>query len=286
MYKLILFLSNNRNAFLFLILEVIAFMLVINYNDRQRHALGDSLLETSSKVYTQRATVEGYFGLQKRNKELMQLSKRLQLRVDSLQRMVDLQEGWLLKDSSFTEQQAELVTKERFEYLPCRAIRNTTHKAYNYITLDKGTAHGVKKGMGLISPQGVVGKVIRVSEHYSLALSALNVSFKLSVKVEGEGNVGIYEWEVGDPAHAKISYIPQNVELAEQDRVFTAGSNTIFPEGVLVGTIDQINKENQGGYYDIRIELATNFYDLDHLFLIVPEHNDALDSLEVDLIRD
>lgn len=280
MLRLFNFFSTYRNVFLFCLLEFISIWIVIQFNQRQRHNFGDLLLEYSSVIHRQRRSVTNYFQLIEENEQLSHRIAELQAELEFNQQELRIYKGLLSRDSLPNLYIDSLTSQENFEFIPCAAIKNTTHKNYNYITLDKGLLDGVQRGMGLVSPNGIAGKVIQVSDHFSLALSALNVSFKLSAKVVGIGNPGLYEWGIEEAGIAYLNHIPANIELKEGMEVITSGYSTVFPEGYLIGTISKIKQDTQDGTHKAQLSLATNFNNLGNLFLVSAIHKDEVDELD------
>ncbi|MDB4285905.1 rod shape-determining protein MreC [bacterium] len=283
MFRLIRFLTSNRNLLFFLFLEGLAMWMVISFNDHQQHIFGDEVLEATSRVHTRRAKVASYFHLRQENEQLIKSFETLQKRAQNLEAEVLALQELANVDSTCWEWVDSLKSKESYDYISCQAIKNTIDRNYNYITLDKGSKQGVKIGMGLVSPQGIAGRVIKTSENFSIALSAINVSFKLSVKVDGTDNVGSYEWLGPDPALGDLRYIPIDIPLVDSQKVVTSGYSTIFPEGFTVGYISDLRKNNQVGFYEAKVALATNFRALGNLYLVEATHKPAIDSLEAKL---
>jgi rod shape-determining protein MreC len=257
--------------------------MVISFNDHQQHIFGDEVLEATSKLHKQRAKITSYFHLREKNNQLNQSFMTLQNRVEFLEAEVAALQELANVDTTCWEWVDSLKSKESYNYIPCQAIKNTIDRNYNYITLDKGSKQGVKVGMGLVSPQGIAGKVIKTSRNFSIALSAINVSFKLSVKVDGTNNVGSYEWLGTDPGQGDLKYIPIDIPLVDSQKVVTSGYSTIFPEGFTVGYISYLGKNNQAGFYEAKVALATNFRALGNLYLVEATHKPAIDSLEAKL---
>lgn len=280
MFRIISFLSQYRNALLFLVLEAIALMFVVRYNDRQRHAFGDAILETTSQVQEQRAEWDRYFTLDEENMVLLRENIALRNDLAEAKKLLNVYRGLERRDSLHWLKADSLRSREVYTYIPCRAIRNSTMRTYNYITIDKGRRHGVKEGMGLVSPQGIAGIVIRVSENYSLALSVLNLNFKLSARVKRSNNVGTFEWTGSDTRHGYLRYVPQNADLRQGDEVVTSGYSTMFPEGFPIGKISKLTIDHQVGSYEAEVLLATDFNALTDLYLVPALHQPELDSLE------
>jgi rod shape-determining protein MreC len=182
-----------------------------------------------------------------------------------------------------------LEPRDSFEFLPARVVRNSTHKNYNYLTLDQGRRAGVDIGMGVVATDGVVGRVIKVSERYALVQSAINVDFKLAIKVidreDGStaGNLGFYEWNGRDIRYGRASYIPETATLEPEDLVVTAGASTIFPPGFRVGVLADDNLQATEGFYNVGVRLSVDFSALNQVFVIRADHKSALDKMEENL---
>lgn len=290
MFRIFTFLSTYRNLFVFLILEGIALTLIVRHNDYQRHQVGDAALAMSGWVNELSAGVSQYFTMGEANGQLSQENILLHEQINELRKRLDAYEGIIARDTLRQLSIDSLVSRESYELSPCRVIRSTTNLKYNYITLDKGSMEGVKVGMGVISPQGIVGKVIQTSDHYSLVLSGLNVGFSLLVKAVtpgtplSNGHVGIYEWDGNTPFEAKLTFIPETVELKVGDQIVTSGYRTIFPSGYLVGEIARLN-DSKDGYHDAVIKLSTDYHALGNVYLVSATHKSTLDSLEQSIPR-
>ncbi|MEZ4772877.1 MAG: rod shape-determining protein MreC [Bacteroidia bacterium] len=290
MLRLLAFFSAYRNTILFLILEGVALYMVVNYNDHQRHQMGDFLLESTSAFYEKRASVNYYFHLIRDNEHLKDENIYLREQLLNAKNHIAQMEARMGKDSL-----VQLLLKDStadrssFSFISARVIKNSTNKTYNYLVMDKGAADGVEPDMGVVSPEGIVGRVIRVSDRYSLALSALNVDFKLILNTlspdrkEEDMNVGFYEWRGGDPRHAFLTYIPETAKLDTGYTVVTSVNSQIFPPGYVVGKISRLGKQTQDGFYNAQMELSANFNSLTNVYLISSSNKAVLDSLEKNL---
>lgn len=290
MLRLLSFLSTYRNTILFITLEGIALYMIIRLNDHQRHQAGDALLEVTSSFYEQRSGINRYFHLGRDNEELMAENTRLRKQLLEARKEISQLLAGIGEDSLSEIILVDSIRQsDLYSFIPCRVIKNSTSKTYNYIVLDKGSKSGVDVDMGVVSPEGIVGRVIRVTDNFSIALSALNIDFKLSLTTidpannNEEKNIGFYEWRGTDARHADLTYIPETSRLDTGYQVVTSGNSQIFPPGFMVGKISRIDKQTQNGFYDAQIELSANFNSLTNVYLIQTKNKAVIDSLEMNL---
>ncbi len=293
MFRLIAFLSRNRHVFTFLLLEGISFWIIVRFNSLQSNRFGDLGLEVFGSMYEVEDNVGSYFSLQNQNSQLQLENLQLQKELQEIRQRESMYLALLNEDSAATQVLiAPADTQpgnENFIFRPAKVIRQTIRQNYNYLTLDKGSQHGVEVGMGVISPQGVAGKVIRVSKAYSIALSALNLSFNLTLKavdgrdVSGAGTIGFYEWNGTDSRSGIFRFVPDVDAVRAGDWLVTSGYNTIFPEGIRMGKVRKIEQGGEDGLSVAVIDLATNFSKMGYVYLVKPRYKQTLDSLQTGL---
>lgn len=271
MRSLFRYLLKNHAFVLFILLETLALAMVFNYNSFQRAKYLNSANRISGNVYEMFHSVTGYFGLIKDNKELADENARLRMLLENQRPLVagtdSLARGFLPEDSVI-----RLIT--------ARVISNSVNQSFNYITLNKGTEQGIKPDMGIISAKGIVGVVGQVSESYSMGLSVLNRRWSVSAKLKNSGYYGSLYWPGMDYRIAKLSEIPLHVEIAPGDTVVTSGYSTIFPEGILIGTISDFTKPDGENYYSIDVLLSVDFKSLSHVEVVDITDKQEIEQLE------
>jgi len=162
-------------------------------------------------------------------------------------------------------------------------INNSIHSAHNYITLNKGRADGIRADMGVISESGIVGVVSAVSEHYSAVISVLNKKMKISCRLKHGEYFGSLSWDdVSEPKYAYLNDIPRHAVFAKGDTVITSGFSTIFPEGIIAGTVEEKDegKQENDNFFRLKIKLATDFQGLYHVRVLVNENTEERKNLE------
>jgi rod shape-determining protein MreC len=268
MNTLLRFIQKYSNLLLFLLLEIIAFSLIIQSGAYQRSRLVGLNRQISGYIYSKVDGAREYFSLREANELLVEENTELRNRLDLISSSLD----------SATVI-SELKGEHRYYFLQSRVIRNSSNKQYNYLTLDKGKKHGAFRDMGVVSEKGLVGIVLESSANFSTVIPVINRDFRLSAKITSNNYAGILQWDGASPRYAILSEIPFHVDLREGDTIATSGFSSIFPEGIDVGRIESFSLE-KGNFYDIRVELFTDFQSLFHVNVIRNYRKDEQLNLE------
>jgi len=272
MRSLLRFLLRNYAFLLFVFLEVISLVLVFNYNSFQKTKFLNSSNRISAGLYNSVSSVLQYFELGKVNQELAEENARLRTRLQ-----------YSINDTTdFTQSLSYQVLAEDsiFSFTPAKIINNSVNKQQNYLTLNRGSKHGIKPDQGIISADGIVGVVTAVSESFATGLSLLNPRWNVSAKLKNSGFYGSLAWNGEDYQIADLLEIPFHVKIAEGDTVVTSGYSSIFPEGLMIGVIESFQQPPGENYYDIKVRLATNFKAVRHVEVIENTKKEEIEKLE------
>ena len=254
MRNLLNFLLKYNYWFLFILLEVICFVLLFRFNNYQQSVYFTSANVVTGKVYEVSGSVSSYFHLKSVNEDLLDRNMLLEQQIANLENA--LRERQV--DSVIVNSIRNLDNKD-YQIFKAHVIRNSLNQADNYITLDKGSSSGIRPEMGVVDGNGVVGIVYKTSPNYSLVISVLNSKSSISCKIVGSEYFGYLKWEHGDSRYAYLKDLPRHAEFNLGDTVVTSGYSTVFPAGVMVGTVDDMSDSNEGLSYLLKIKLATDF---------------------------
>lgn len=254
MRNLLNFLLKYNYWFLFILLEVICFVLLFRFNNYQQSVYFTSANVVTGKVYEVSGSVSSYFYLKSVNEDLLDRNMLLEQQITNLENA--LRERQV--DSVVVNSIRNLDNKD-YQIFKAHVIRNSLNQADNYITLDKGSSSGIRPEMGVVDGNGVVGIVYKTSPNYSLVISVLNSKSSISCKIVGSEYFGYLKWEHGDSRYAYLKDLPRHAEFNLGDTVVTSGYSTVFPAGVMVGTVDDMSDSNDGLSYLLKIKLATDF---------------------------
>lgn len=278
MGRLLTFLLAYANFLVFLLLEAIAIILLFSNPDHKLLMEGavHSVTGRIDEVYSD---YRAYFNLRPANEKLQKENIELRQSLIAAETKINTYRNRVPLTAQFSTLPDSLLPLNRFKFIPVRAIGNTTTANYNYITLNSGRKIGVQKGMGLISAQGVAGVVVSVSEHYAVAMSLLNKDVRLSAKIRSRDIFGTFLWDGAIATRGKLNYIPLHFHIQPGDTVVTSAYSPVFPENMVIGIVAAVKPDDLGGFHDITINLKTDFYALDYLYLVQHYYKPEIDSL-------
>jgi rod shape-determining protein MreC len=242
MRRLFLLIYQYRAFFTFILLEVISFWLVIGNSTFHNAAFFNTSNNIVASIFGLRQGVYQYFNLANENDNLANENA-------FLRDLISQQTTVVVEADTSLIPTEDTITQ--YIYVPAKVINNSTRKINNYITVDKGRNDGLKPGMGAISSFGVVGVIKTVSNNYSTLYSLLHGEMQIS-------------------------------SLLSRLSVFcTTKWDGIDPLGIPIGRIKSYDIEENETFYNVTIELSSDFQSLSHVYLISNYYRQEKDSVEL-----
>lgn len=272
MWNLIRFFAKNSPFFTWLFLVIISIVLLCQTNPYHRSVWFGSANVLIGSIYDAHSNVTGYFGLREINEDL--LARTGELEAENLLLRQQLQ--------TYRDQMAlEADSAKQYDYMIAHVVGNSITQAENYITLDKGSRHGVQQDQGVADHNGVIGIVSKVSENYSLVISVLNPKLRLSVMIKNTESMGSLVWDGADSRYALLEDLPRNVKYESGDTIVTTGFTSSFPKNVPVGRVVD-TYDNGGSFLTLKVELFTDFDRLNDVHVVI--NHDQEEQTEVERI--
>lgn len=265
------FILRSRNFILFALLEVLCFYFIINTNNYWSASFFNTSNAYAAKMLAWSNSAREYTQLRQVNTDLALENRRLHTQ------LTQMQQGAPAAPAAY---KADSVFANRFTYTVAKVINNTTQFANNYITIDKGTDDGIRPGMGVISPTGVVGKVKLCNRHFSVITSILHSQFMVSSKLVKANEIGTGKWDGVNPTQLRLDAIPLYKPVSKGDSVVTSDQNATFPPGILVGRVRSVGIQPTQGFHDIILDLSTNFGNLSFVYVVENRLQNEQEGLE------
>lgn len=198
---------------------------------------------------------------QKKNEEYEKEVAYLRTKVSALQE-VELENGRLRESLEFRERIPQRL-------LAAHVVAHDVSADYVGIRIDKGERNGVKKGMGVISPSGLVGRVLRVSKSYSDVLTLVDPTSNIDAVVQRSRARGMITGQSKELI-CKMKYVDRLEDIVVNDTVVSSGFDGIFPKGLLVGYVTAVVPSSTGILQSVTIKSAVDIFRLEEVFIVFP----------------
>jgi rod shape-determining protein MreC len=266
------FAVKNYYYLLFILLQTACVLLMMRNRNFQSTRIINSANAISANTYQAVSNTREYLSLKEENDRLIDENARLHN---------------MMRSSTFefinkkSLQRNDTLYRQKYIYIPAKVISNSTNMRTNYITLNVGRAQGIVHDMSVINSQGIVGIVKDVSENFSSALSVLHKDVKINCKLKRDGSYGPLNWEKDDDyTSATLTDIPIHAKFKVGDTIVTSALSSIFPEGIMVGTVREFERKSGDAFFTVKVNLATQFRKINHVYVIKNFYKMEQDSLE------
>lgn len=293
--RTLLYLFVKNGGFVtFVIMEVVAFYLIVQFNGTQRTIWAHSMGMFGGHMAKREQETINYFRLRHLHDSLAQENARLQQQLANERYRLLLP---LNRDSSFTGFRDSLLRQDTgstrdlrpaFDFIPAEVVGNTITGNNNYLTLNKGSNDGLEPDMAVVTRSGIVGIIRQVSPHFSYVMSVLHRQSKISAKVKRYNAAGSLVWEGNDPASMTLRYIPKHFLIAPGDTIVTSGFSQMFPKGMMIGTVaEKPELDGENPYFLIvPVRLSQDMSAAQDVYVVRNRYAAELDSLKQRFIHE
>lgn len=264
MKNIFLFIRRYLTFFSFLLLQVICIVTLSSSSKTHQSFFATAANEVTGTINTRYSGFREYFGLKETNRRLAEENARLRNQLSS---------NFVPFDSSVKQYIDTLVRDttgrpRKFTWLPARVVGNSYTLQSNFITVERGSNQGVKKDMAVMGPDGIVGVVVAVFPNYSKIMSLIHRNSKVSAMLKKDNSAGSIEWDGADPGYLILRNVTKGAKVAKGDTVVTSNYSANFPPKLIIGTVAEISSESASNFYTLRVKTATNFFNIQYVYLI------------------
>ena len=266
MYNLLRLIKKYSYVLMFLILEVLCIIMMINnlpYQKRKLASFGNSI---SGYLFKTQTNLTNYFSLKDENQMMMEYNAML---MNALHQQTN--DTAIVIDSTLLN----------YRFVPANVINNSIYSVNNFLVIDRGRKDGIKKDMGVICENGIVGKIVNVSENYSSVISMLHPYSVVSARFTDNQHLANVSWETRDYRFGTVKDIPLHLKPQKGDTLVTSGFSNIYPADIMVGTIEEMLESDSKDFNAAKIRFSTNFSTLRHVYVIENLYQTELDSLTI-----
>ena len=269
MKEIIKLILKYHFTIIFILLEIVSFSLIIRHNEYQRAIFSESASTLFGNVSSTITSIKDYFRLKEMNESLANENILLKNRLEEYELLRDtIIHGTVVQDSIPV-----------YEYIGAKQVNATYNRTKNYITLNRGRKNGLQKEMAVCTPEGIVGLIQDLSDHFAVVIPLINVDSRISAKIKKNNYYGSLQWDGNDYAYSYLNDIHYHVEVNAGDTIVTSGLSKIFPEGIVVGYVESVDKET-ANFLKIKVKLAVDFKRINHVYVILNNKKNEQTSLE------
>ena len=264
MQQLIDFILRKKDVVVYFVLLFLSLSLIFNSNYFHKSKFiifSNGITNYTNEVFE---NINWYFELKKINSSLVE-------------------ENLILKNQleKFIEKNSiDSLENVAFQYQNAKVISNNLSTIKNNLVINKGIKHGLKNEMGVINSTGIVGIINRTSKNYSSVMSVLNTESKINAKVKRTSHFGTLEWNGLSNRELLLNDIPETADIKIGDSIITGGMSLIFPEGINIGVVSEIMKQEKFNdtvmkfYINNQVKIANIEFRENYLNIEVKLHTD------------
>lgn len=258
MQQLFYFIRKFRYFLLFIVLEILALFFTIQHHSFHKSKFVNSANFLSGGIYKKVNSINEFFNLKTENQILSEENTRLKNLLEKKKINLTSENITVIDTSQYFQ---------KYEYISAKIINNNFTKRNNFLTINKGSKHGLVPDLGVINSKGVIGITKNTSPNYATVLSILNSSSKLNVRLKNSNHYGTLIWNGKDYNITQIADIPRQAIIKIGDTIITGGRSAVFPEGINIGVIKDFKFENSQ-YQEINVLLFNDMSSIGHVQVI------------------
>ena len=211
---------------------------------------------------------QNYFALQ----QIRQENEQLKQEVTKLRISLE-QERNIAQQSRTLQQLLDLRTAAGFETAAASVIGSGADPEFRTVTIDKGTQDGLRADMAVMSPAGIVGRILMPTARAAKVQLIIDRDAAAGVMIERTRVAGVVTGvgsaeELGFRAGLiNLNYVPGSADVKRGDRVVTSGIDGIYPKGLPVGEIQ--SAERAAGEWRIRVKPSVDFAALETVLVVL-----------------
>jgi rod shape-determining protein MreC len=235
---------------------------------------GSHVLNSSNRaiatVYETAANTREYFSLKQENERLARENAYIR--------------NFLKSNYNIIPQQVfkrnDTVYKQQYSFISAKVVNSSVNKQRNFLTINIGSDQGITQDMAVMTSDGIVGIVTDVSSNFSSAMSLLHKDVRVNCQLKKDGSYGPLVWDGSDYRFCQLTDIPTHSKITKGDTVVTSELSGIFPEGIMVGTIESYERKRNESFYTAKVKLSADLKKVNHVYIIKNKFKNERDSLE------
>jgi len=146
-------------------------------------------------------------------------------------------------------------------------ISNDLNSWFKIIVVNRGANSGIKKGMAVVSIDGLIGRTVEVNSNTSKVLLLTDFRSAVDALIQRTRDRGVIKGK--NTNIFEMKYIPLNADIKVDDRVISSGLGGVFPKGFLIGTVSRIKKKKQSLFQEAEVVPDRDLSEIEEVFIII-----------------
>ena len=266
MEKIFSFIMNNKHHALFVSCTIISFSLFFTDGSTKNVELFRSrVIDLFSSLYKPVTWIKYSYTLDQENSLLREKVIQLSFQVSSMQ--------FLETENQRLQNLLSFKRDNHLTLLPSKVINKGILPNINSLTIDVGKEAGVQKNDPVLTPEGVIGKILIVGEYSSIVQLINDINYRLSVRILPNGSTGILRWYGNNKC--QIREVQKNATVRIGDGVVTSGFSNIYPKDLPVGTVSGIMDKMGSFEKIILVQITEEIESILDAFVVLGEKNES-----------
>jgi len=155
-----------------------------------------------------------------------------------------------------------------YKTIAARVVDNNQNSLFKTVMIDKGTVDGLNAGYPVLSAQGVAGRIMEASWHYSRVLLIIDRTSNIDAIIERGRIQGILQGT--GTFKYKLKYIPHTTEVLPGDLLLSSGMAGVFPKGLIIGVVAKVEPQKDELFQKIEVSPSVDFARMEEVLVLIP----------------
>lgn len=196
----------------------------------------------------------------------------VRLNKKELHRLADLSTRLSLENIQLKEELQKINTSPKvfnLDVIPATIIARDNESGVRFLTINQGSKKNIKVNMPVVTAQGLVGKILAISEYQSIVETALSPSLKIAARNKRSRVNGIIEYSNLSNLRFKYTFAESDMQIG--DTIVSSGLGGIFPRGINIGIVNNVETDPTRFFQYVETKPIVNFNTLEQVFVVISQ---------------
>ena len=263
---------KNRPLIITIILLIVLAVLLFSTsgNTEGQSIIGSALAPVQEGLYNATASIGGFFGRLFATTDLDKENAQLKNEVAELQNQLRDYESTVQENQRLKELLNVKDTVGDYDIVTAQVIGKNPGEWFQEFTINVGKNDGVSADMIVLTGDGLLGRVVSVSDTYAKVMSFLDTDSGVAAILERTRDYGIVKAATGSEQGTdtlELFYLPQEADVLPGDKVVTSGVGGVFPKGLLIGQVTEVGTDT-GAERQVLVKSAVDFRHVEEVVVV------------------